>query len=136
MDRGYRILPRLARRRRWGRVGQAEPTNEQATGFFISGCVYRADYGVPRIHPFHETRRKRFQREFHATRALLSRRSVWPSAVTIKKTAFFAVGKLGISDANILSNVVLWVATTLFGETAGSEALIPVARHNLLRLAD
>jgi hypothetical protein len=46
-----------------------------------------------------------------------------------KKTAFFAVGTLGISDANTLSNVVLRVATTLFGETTGSGALIPVARH-------
>jgi len=32
-----------------------------------------------------------------------------------------------------LSNVVLRVATTLFGETTGSEALIPVVRINLLR---
>ena len=39
------------------------------------------------------------------------------------------MGTLGISGANTLSNVVLRVATTLFGETTGSEALIPVARH-------
>jgi hypothetical protein len=52
------------------------------------------------------------------------------------KTAFFAMVTLGISDANTLLNVVLRVATTLFGETTGSEALIPVARLNLLRLAD
>ena len=46
-----------------------------------------------------------------------------------KKTAFSAVGKLGISGANTFINVVLRVATTLFGETTGSEALIPVVRH-------
>ena len=47
----------------------------------------------------------------------------------IKKTAFLDIGELGIFVANILCSVVLRVATTLFGETTGSEALIPVVRH-------
>ena len=47
----------------------------------------------------------------------------------IKKTAFLDIGKLGIFFANILSSVVLRVATAQFGETTGSEALIPVVRH-------
>ncbi len=36
---------------------------------------------------------------------------------------------LGIAGAKVMADVVLWVATTLFGETTGSGALIPVARH-------
>ena len=36
---------------------------------------------------------------------------------------------LGITVAKVIVDVVLGVATTLFGETTGSGALIPVARH-------
>ena len=57
-------------------------------------------------------------------------------ALNEEKDALFKVVWLGIAGAKVMADVVLWVATTLFGETAGSEALIPVARHNLLRLAD
>ena len=34
-----------------------------------------------------------------------------------------------MTGAKVMGDVVLWVATTLFGETTGSGALIPVARH-------
>ena len=34
-----------------------------------------------------------------------------------------------MTGAEVMADVVLWVATTLFGETTGSGALIPVARH-------
>ena len=46
-----------------------------------------------------------------------------------QKDAFLSLVWLGITGAKVIVDVVLWVATTLFGETTGSGALIPVARH-------
>ena len=115
MGRGHWVLPRRASRWRWGRIGQAEqPINKppvHAGGFF---CAW---LGI------------QFRREIHATCAFFSGHFPWPRVLRIKKTAFSAVGKLGITGANTFINVVLRVATTLFGETTGSEALIPVVRH-------
>ena len=50
-------------------------------------------------------------------------------ALNEEKDAFFKVVWLGMTGAEVMADVVLWVATTLFGETTGSGALIPVARH-------
>ena len=54
--------------------------------------------------------------------------SFWQSTKR-RKRYFFKVVLLGIIGAKVMADVVLWVATTLFGETTGSGALIPVARH-------
>ena len=54
--------------------------------------------------------------------------SFWQSTKR-RKRYFFKVVWLGMTGAKVMGDVVLWVATTLFGETTGSGALIPVARH-------
>jgi len=61
------------------------------------------------------------ERCFHVT-------SFWQST-KLRKRCFFKVVWLGITSAKVMVDVVLRVATTLFGETTGSGALIPVARH-------
>ena len=54
--------------------------------------------------------------------------SARPSVKMVKK-AFFELKKHGLPDAKVVAGVVLWVATTSFGEKTGSETNIPVVRH-------